>query len=455
MKTVIIGGGKVGVALATQLTRESHDVTFIDNNRSVVKRIGESLDVLAMYGNGADLSLQRQADIGNADLLMAVTPLDELNILCCIIAKKLGCQNAIARVRNPEYSKQMYFIREELGLNFHVNPEQSASREIFRLMQYKSVIKRDSFAKGRIEIIEIDVEKGSMLDGITLAGLSRKIKTKVLVCAIQRDGTVRIPDGNVMLHAGDRIHVTAATLELVALIETIFKQKNTRSENVMIVGGSRITQYLADALIKVGTNVKIIEINKKKAMALAEKLPRATIIFGDGTNQNLLNSENISQMDTVVALTDMDEENLIISLYAKYVGVKQVITKLNRTEYADLFQGKGIDSIVSPKMLCAQEIISYVRALQNTDGNSAQSVHHLINGKIEALEFIVTESTSFRNIPLKNLKLKKNILLTSIQRKGQTIIPAGDDVIETEDIVVIVSLHSDIILDLNDILQGE
>lgn len=455
MKTVIIGGGKVGSALASQLTKEKHDVTLIDNSRRVVKRIGESLDILAMYGNGADLSLQRQADIGNADLLMAVTPQDELNILCCIIAKKLGCANAIARVRNPEYAKQMYFIRDELGLSFHVNPEQAASREIFRLMQYKGVLRRDSFAKGRVEIVELGVDKGGVLDGVLLMDLPRKIKTKVLVCAIQRDGVVRIPDGTVRLQADDRIHVTAPSTELVALISSISKCKSKRSENVMLIGGSRITQYLADALLKVGTRVKIIEIKKEKSMQLAEKLPRATIIHGDGTSQAVLNAENISQMDTVVALTDMDEENLIISMYAKHVGVEQVITKLNRTEYSDLFRGKGIDSVVSPKQLCAQEIISYVRALQNTDGNSAQSVHHMLDGKIEALEFAVTENTKLVNIPLKNLKLKSNILISSINHKGKTTIPGGDDFISVGDIVVIVSLQSEIILDLNDILQDD
>ncbi len=458
MKIVIIGGGKVGAKLASSLSGEEHDIVVIDNSRSVIQKLGDAYDVLAMYGNGATLTLQKQADVEHADLLIAVTSQDELNMMCCIMARKLGCQNTIARVRNPEYAKQMYFLREELGLSMSVNPEASAAREISRLLQFPGVIRRDSFAKGRMEIVELDVVKGDVFDGVFLYDLPKKLKTKVLVCAIQRDGSVKIPDGNVALQAGDRIHVTAPTAELVALTSmlthektSVFKRKATK--DVMLIGGSRITQYLAESLLKTGTNVKIIEMDLKRCHMLAELLPKATVINADGSNQEVLRSENMEQMDAVVSLTNMDEENLIISMYAKHKGVPQVITKLNRTEYAELFREKGIDRIVSPKQLSAQEIIRYVRAMQNTDIDSIISVHQMVEGKIEALEFRVTEKTKYHSIPLKDLKIKPNILISSINHHDKVVIAGGNDLYKPGDTVVVVSLANRVILDLNDIFM--
>lgn len=452
MKIVIVGGGKVGSTLATQLAYEDHDVTLIDNNRRVVKLLSDSLDMLTIYGNGASLDLQRQADVGNSDLLVAVTPQDELNMICCMIARKLGCKNAIARVRNPEYARQMYFIREELGLSMHVNPEWSAAREIFRLMQYPGFLKRDAFAKGRVEIVELDVPDNGVLDGVVLYELQKKLKVKVLVCAVQRGNDVIIPGGNFRLAAYDRIHVTAPSVELVALLDGVGLKKK-RSRNVMLIGGSRITIYLTESLLKIGANVKIIEVDEKKCKVLAERLPGATIINADGTNQNILNSENLSKMDAIVPLINIDEENLIISMYAKHMGVAQVITKLNRTEYVDLFRDKGVDCIVTPKHLCAQEIVRYVRAMQNTDGSAVISMHHLLNGKVEAIELLVTEHTKNINVPLKDLNLKPNILLSCISHMDQIIIPGGNDMMKPGDTVIIVSLTGRVILDLNDIFQ--
>ncbi len=452
MKIVIIGGGKVGTELAHQLSNEEHDIVLIDNNRRVVKFLSDTLDMLTIYGNGASLELQRQANVDEADLLLAVTPQDELNMICCIIAKKLGCKNTIARVRNPEYARQMYFIRDLLALNMHVNPEWSTAREIFRLMQYPGFLRRDSFAKGRVEIVELDVHKGGALEGVMLSELPKKLKVKILVCAIQRGSEVLIPGGNIRLLANDRIHVTAPTAELVSLLSSIGLRQR-RSKNAMLIGGSRITRYLAESLIKTGTNVKIIELDSNKSVSLAEHLPQATIINADGTSQITLNAENISQMDTVVALTNMDEENLIISMYAKHVGVKQVITKLNRMEYVDLFRSNGVDCIVSPKHLCAQEIVRYVRAMQNTGGSEVLSVHHLLDGKVEAVEMRVTERTRYHDVPLKDIKLKPNLLLACINRMDRIIIPSGGDVMKPGDTVVVVTLAGRVILDLNDIFQ--
>ena len=452
MKIVIIGGGKVGTEIAHQLSNEEHDVVLIDNDRRVVKLLGETLDMLTIYGNGAGLEKQRQADVGGSDLLLAVTPQDELNMICCIIARKLGCKNTIARVRNPEYARQMYFIREELGLNMTVNPEWSTAREIFRLMQYPGFLKRDAFAKGRAEIVELEVKKGGALDGVSLFEMPKKLKVKVLVCAIQRGGNVIIPDGNFRLEAGDRIHVTAPAAELVSLLQAI-GLRSRRSKNAMIIGGGRITRYLAESLLKIGTNVKVIEMDQRKSVQLAEALPDATIINADGTDQLVLNAENIRSMDSVVALTNMDEENLVISMYAKRIGVEQIVTKLNRTEYVDLFRSNGVDCIVTPKHLCAQEIVRYVRAMQNTGDSEVISLHHLLDGKVEAVELRVSERTKYHDVPLKDIQLKPNILLACISRRERIIIPGGGDVMMPGDTVVVVTLAGRVILDLNDIFQ--
>ena len=450
MKIVIIGGGKVGFELANQLSNEEHDVVLIDNNRRVVKQLAERLDMLVIYGNGAGFEVQKQANVGSADLLIAVTPQDEVNMICCIVGRKLGCPNAIARVRDPEYAKQMYFLRDELGLSMSVNPELSTAREIFRLMQYPGFLKRDSFAKGRVEIVELDVAPGGQLDGVPLYELPKKLKVKVLVCAIQRGGEVIIPGGNFCLQANDRIHVTAPSDQLVALIESLGLRKK-KSKNAMIIGGGRITQYLAEALIKSGVNVKIIEISEQQSTVLAERFPKATVINADGSNQTILNSENIGLMDTVVANTSVDEENLIISMYAKKQGVPQVITKLNRTEYVELFRETGIDCIVSPKQLCAQDIGMYVRAMQNTSGGGVISVHRLLDGRVEALELRVTDNTRAKCTPLKDLKIRDNTLLACISRNGHIIIPGGMDEMLPGDTVVVVSPAGRAIVDLNDI----
>jgi len=450
MKIVIVGGGKVGCTLAEQLAREGHDIVLIDNDREVVAQLSAQLDIMVMYGNGASMHTLQSADVDSSDLLIAVTPLDELNFMCCVIARKLGCTNTIARIRDPEYHDQLYFLREELGLSMTVNPEWTAATEIFRLMQIPGFLKRDSFAKGRVEIVELVLQGGSPLCGLQLMELHRRLKVKVLVCAVERGTRVVIPDGSYTLEAGDKIYVTAPSAELINLLRSLGIHSK-KARDALIIGGSRIAQALAQMLIRSGTRVKIIERKAERARMLAELLPEATIIHADGSSQGVLNGENISQMDSVVTLTNIDEENLIISMYANYLGVPQVITKINRTEYNEVFRDKGIDCVVSPKLLCAQNIIRYVRSMQNSSGSSVLTVHHLVNNQVEALEFLVTESTAHLGKTLSQLRLKPNILIACINRMGHIIIPGGSDTIELGDTIVVVTASDRVILDLNDI----
>lgn len=454
MKIIIVGGGKIGFFIADQLTRENHDVVLIDNDRRVVKWVNDRLDIMVMYGNGATRLVQEEADVEHADLLIAATPHDEVNLICCIVARKLGCPNTIARVRDAEYAEQLYFLKEELGLSMTVNPEWAAAREIFRLMQLSGFSKRDVFAKGRVEIVEIVLHDNSPICGARLSELPKKLKMKVLVCAVHRGNEVHIPGGSFLLESGDKVYVTAPSVVLADLMKTL-GIRGQKSKDALIVGGSRIAQYLTQMLAKTGTRVKIIENNTARATQLAELLPDASIINADGSSQAVLLSENIEAVDTVVTLTNMDEENLIISMYANHIGVPQVITKINRTEYSELFADKGVDCIVSPKLLCAQSVVRYVRAMQNTEGKSVISVHRLVEGEVEALEFRVTPETKNLGRTLNETVFKPGILISCINRMGKIIIPGGNDTIEVGDTVIIVALASRVIVDLNDIFADK
>lgn len=452
MKIVIVGGGKVGNAIASQLTREGHDIVLIDNNRQVVKRMSDTLDIMAIYGNGADIEVQREAGVENCDLLVAVTPKDELNMICCIIARKMGCKNTITRVGEPGYVKMMYFIKDDLGLSMTINPQWGAAREVFRLIQLPGVLKRDSFAKGRAEMVELEIRPRGVLDGARLSELAGKVKVKVLVCAVQRGGEVHIPSGNYVLRAGDKIYVIAPTTELIGLMSSL-GLKTHKNKTTMIIGGGLITQYLTSMLLNTGSRVKIIEINEERARALAEIFPAAVVINADGSSKSVLAAQHIEQMDAVVTITNMDEENMLVSMYAKFVGVPQVITKLNRTEYSEVFYDKGIDCIVSPKQLCAQGVVSYARAMQNTAGSAVLAMHNLVEEKAEALEFNVTGSTKNLGKTLKDITLKPDILIGCINRMGQIIIPGGSDTLEVGDTVIVVTATGRIIVDLNDIFD--
>lgn len=450
MKVVIVGDGKVGYALTEELARQDHDVVVIDSKRDVLRHLTEKLDVMVVNGNGASLSVQKAADVGGSDLLVAATSSDEVNMLCCMVARKLGCKHTIARVRNLEYAEQLLWLKEELGLSMTVNPEMATAREIFRLLQFPAFLKRDSFAKGRVEIVEIELKEGNILIGKKLSELYQTVRVRALVCAAERQGDVHIPDGSFQLAMGDKIYVTAPYRDLAALIKALDIGRRKVRE-ALLIGGSRIAHYLAVMLIDSGIGVKIIENRQERCAELAELLPKANIVYGDGTAREVLTEEGIEETDAVVTLTDIDEENLLVSMFANHVGVPKVITKINRMEYVEVLRGAGIESIVSPKLLCAGDIARYVRAMENTADSVAVSLHRLVDDRVEALEFVVVKSTLHRGEKLQKIPVKPGILISCIIRGGSIIIPRGSDTIELGDTLILVTQAERAITDLNEI----
>lgn len=450
MHIIIVGDGKVGVALTEQLSQEDHDVTVIDSNPKVLEQSLESYDVMVVHGNGASIGVLKDAGVEETDLLIAATSRDETNLLTCIVAKKLGARHTIARVRNPEYAEQLLLMRDELGLSMTINPEMAAAREIHHLLQFPSFLKRDSFAKGRVEIVEIHVDKSTRLADIPLRRLYEIARVRVLVCVVERGGSVYIPDGNFTLQTGDNIYVTADSQDLARLIKNLGIVKH-KVRDVIIVGGSRVAYYLALRCLHAGLGVKIIEQSHERCAELAELLPRAVIIEADGSRQDILAAEGVRAADAVITLTNIDEVNLIIAMYASHIGVPKVITKVNRTEYVKAFKSMGIDTFISPKALCCTDIVRYVRAMGNTTGGSVITLHRMVEGKAEALEFRASEATRHLGETLLDVHLKPNILVACITHEGRTVIPRGSDRIQLGDNVIVVTTSGRPINDLNDI----
>lgn len=437
MKIIIVGDGKVGLALTRQLSREDHDITVIDSNPRVNETL-EKYDVMIVNGNGASLETLREAGVAEADLVIAATSSDEINMLCCVTAKYFADVHTIARVRNPAYAEQLVQLRSQFGLSMTINPERQAANEIVRLLQYPSFLKRESFAKGRIEIVELEVKAGSRIADLALHQLYQ-VSGGILVCAVERKGEITIPNGSFVLRAGDHIHVTAQAIDLSKLLKTL-EITPQRVRQVLVVGGSRTAYHLSKRLLKMGMGVKIIEQQHDRCLELADLLPKATIIEGDGSQFQLLLQEGIAESDAVVTLTNMDEENIVISLYANHVGVPKVITKVNRMEYTEIFDGSGLGSIISPRDLCSASIVHYVRAMGNTpEGGSTLSLHRMIGDRLEALEFAIGKSTRYIGTPLKNIPLRKGVLMSCITHRGKTIIPNGDSCFYPEDIILVVT----------------
>ena len=454
MKIVVVGDGKVGYTLTEQLSREGHDLVVIDNDPKVLQHSMEALDVFVVQGNGATLAVQREAEVDQSDVLIAATSGDEINLMCCILAKKLGCKHTIARVRNPEYSQQLALLRDDLGLSMTINPERTAAHEIFRLLQFPSFLKRDTFCRGRVELVELKINEGNPLAGIQLKDFYKVTGINVLVCAVDRGGTVTIPQGNFRLEEGDKITVTAANTDLALLLHNL-NLSTQKIKDVLIIGGSRIASYLGKMLLNTGVRVKIIERDMEKCRELSEALPRAIVICGDGTSQELLVAEGIAEADAVVPLTNVDEENIVLSLYADHMGVAKSITKINRTEYEPIFRDRGLGSVVSPKLLTANDIIGYVRAMKQSTGSSMLSLYRLCDGQVEAVEFRALEGTRNLGVPFKDVRLRPNLLIACINRGSDVIIPKGSDCILPGDNVVVVTAADQTISALDDIFASE
>ena len=452
MKIVVIGDGKIGFTLTQALVAEGHDLVVIDSQKEPLDRTETALDVQILEGNGASVQVQKAAGVPDADLLIAVTNADETNILCCMIARQLGCPNTIARVRSPEYSEDVYLLKEGMGLNMVVNPERSSAKQIFGLMQYPSFLKRDSFAKGRAEIVEISVKEGSKLDGLVLMDLYKALKIRVLVCAVERAGQVTIPDGQFTLKAGDHVYVTAAMHDLLNMVKAIGLE-TPKVRSVMIVGGGRISVYLAQMLISGNIDVKIIESSLERCHQLSAQLPKAEIIHGDGTSFALLRQEGIEEMDAIVCLTNLDEQNIIISMYASRIEVPKVLCKVNRTEYTSLLSDKVLEGVITPRILVSNGILRYVRAMENRPGEGVITLHSLVGDRVEALEFAVTNSTWYTDVPLKNIPIKDNFRIAFISRRGVIIVPTGDDYLAVGDTAVIVTTQAGRFAVLNDIFR--
>lgn len=439
MKIVIIGNGKIGSKLSAMLVQEGHDITVVDCKESNLRKVQNTLDVMCIEGNGATAETQLEAGVNKATLLIAATPYDELNVLCCLIGKRLGAKKTISRVRMPEYYQQMHLIREDLGLSMVINPELSTADEIMRVLVFPSAAKVEVFGKGKLELVEYRLPDFPWLEGISLVELYKKIKTKLLICAVQREDEVFIPGGDFQLRAGDRIHVAASHKNIERFFRSSGFMKD-KVKTVMLVGGGRVCYYLAKQLLNVGMKVKIIEKDQERCDKLAELLPKAIVIWGDGTDQDLLIEEGVLDVDGFVALTGIDEENMIISLFAKDSTNAKVVTKISRENYIDLASELGLDCVVSPKMLTTGNVLSYVRSLASTAGSEIESLYHLVGNQVEAIEFRVKDRIpNLVGVPLRDVQLKKNILICAIIRKREIVVPDGSAVIELGDSVVIVS----------------
>ena len=452
MKILIAGDGKVGATLTSKLSCEGHDITLIDSNQEVLDSIIEKFDVMSVHGNCASMDVLSEAGVESADLLIAATSADEVNLLCCMTAHGLNPSlHTIARIRNPEYNEQIHLMRDVFALSLPVNPEKQAALEIERILKYPGFLKRDTFAKGRVEIVELHVGDKSRLCDAPLYKIQDIVKCQILVCTVIRDGEVYTPDGEFVLKKGDRIFVTAPAENLTVLLKNLGIITH-KVKHVILAGGGRLGYYLADRLLKIGISVKIIEQNYNRCLELSGLLSDANVVHGDASNQAVLESEGIAECDALVSMTGLDELNMIISLYGKSRGVDQIITKLGRTENTDIINSMLMGSVICPKELCCNSIIRYVRAMQNQEG-AAVAVHLIADSKAEAIEFTADENTRFCSTPLKNIKLRRGVLIVCITRGIKTIIPNGESTFKKGDTVIVVTAGGTVIRQLNDIFE--
>lgn len=450
MKIIIVGCGKVGTTLAARLNKEGHEVTIVDKDGQVLKTVADRMDVIGVEGSGVSFEVLREAGIQSSDLLIATTNSDEINMLCCLIAHKAGKCHTIARIRDPEYAKEIRYLREELNMSMVINPEKEAAMEASRLIKYPSVIKVDTFAKGRVDLMKLMIPEGSGLDNLKVMEVSTKLKCRILICVVERGSDVIIPDGNFVLQAGDRLTFVGRHREALDFFKKAGIPNNT-IKSILMVGGGKVTYYLAKELEDIGINAKIIERNFERCKHLSETLPKAMIIHGDGTEQALLLEEGVEQTDAVASFTGIDEENVMLSLYAGSMNSDaKLITKINRIGFDNVIDRMNLGSVINPKTITADRIVTYIRAMQNSMGSNIETMYKVAEGA-EALEFKVESESTVTGVPLQDLKLKQNLLVACINREGKIITPNGQDIIKKGDTVIVVTTQTGL-NDLTDIM---
>jgi trk system potassium uptake protein TrkA len=451
LNIIIVGCGKVGTTLVERLSQENHDITVIDQNNEIVQRVAGTYDVMGVTGNGASFAIQTEAGINKADIIIAVTESDELNLLCCTIAKKVSNCAAIARMRNPDYSAELGFLRSQLGLSMIINPEMDTAVEISRLLRLPTALEINSFAKGQAELVKFKIPVGNALHNRVIWEVTKEFKGDILFCGIERDGNMAIPDGGFILRENDEVSFLATPINTHAFFKHIGVETH-QVKNCMIVGGGKTSYYLAKLLTEMNIDVKIMELDAGRCETLAGLLPKALVINGDGADEELLAEEGIESMDSFVPLTGLDEENILLTLFAKRFKDMKVITKINRSTFNDVIDDLDMGSIMYPRYMTTEKIIRYVRGMQNSIGSNIEVMYKIFDNRAEALELNVDKDSPVIGKPIMELKLKSELLIACIYRKGRIIIPRGSDVIEPNDHLVIVTTHTGF-NDVRDILK--
>lgn len=450
MKIIIIGCGKVGTALAEELAQDEHEITLIDTSPSRLQEIAEDVDALQIVGNGSSINTLMEADVKHADLVIAVTNSDELNLLCCLIAKKHSKCHTVARVRNPIYNKEVELIKQSLGISMIINPDMASAMEIARLLRFPSAIKIDTFAKGKIELLKFRILPEFHLANVAIMDLPKKVKGDVLVAGVERGEQAFIPNGNFVLQNSDIVSIIATPRNAAIFFQSIGLKTN-QVKSCMIVGGGRIAVYLARQLLEMKIRVVIIEKSLERCEYLTEQLPEAMIVHGDGTNKKLLLEENLGNVESFAALTNMDEENILLSLFVRNNTKAKLVTKVNRISFDNIIDQLDLGSVIYPKYITSDYILQYIRATQNSIGSNVETLYHILDNKAEALEFKIHTNSKIIDVPLKDLKLKKNLLLGAINRGGKIIIPRGNDCMKVGDTVIVVTTQKGLD-DIQDIL---
>ena len=452
MKVVVIGNGKVGRSIVEHICEEGHEVVVIDNDSEVIEDVIDEFDVMGVVGNGGSYDVLKEAGVGKADLVVATTASDETNILACLVSQKIGAEATVARVRSYEYSNQLKIIRDGLGITMPINPESETANEITKILNFPEAIRVDSFAKSHVDLVELRIPEGSALIGQSLLSVYQTYQIKVLVCAVIRKDQTIIPTGSFTFQPNDKIYITANNRSTLRSFLTKSGLLKLKLRSVMIVGGGKISAYLGKELLKNKFDVKIVEEDKKRCTELSTLLPGATIIHGDGTDPNVLVEEGLEYTDAIVCLTGSDEENIIVSMYAEQQKIKKVITKVNKPSLVRLMESVSMASVVSTKDITAYKIISYIRSVNNKRGSNVLTLHKIANNKVEAVEFLAKTNKRLLNIPLKDLKIKDNMLIAAIIRNNEVIIPSGNDFISLDDKVIVVTTNQ-FLKDLNEILE--